>query len=184
MPNALILMTIFLVLLLPCWQRLAGAGGMPYLGRVPELLAALSCSLCMYLLHGIGWLWLAQTVLLYFAIELGHGVALGMGKQNPLAAGRRQSISWLVNLLNKLTRFEYQSREWCTLFFAVKGFLIGICLLPFGVLLAALWPMCYRVVGTKRTWLDLKGVPLAEYLTGYALMLTILLNTLAFWLLY
>lgn len=181
MHNALILMTIFLVLLLPCWQRLAGAGGMPYLGRAPEALAAFSCTLPMYLLHLHAGLWATQTVLLYFAIELGHGVALGMGAMNPQAAGRRQSISWLVDLVNKLPRYEYQSRAWCSLYFGVKGFLIGLCMLPMGIVLAALWPVCYR---TKQTWMHLHGTELAEYLTGYALMLSILLNMLLYWAFY
>lgn len=169
--------SMFLILLLPCWQRLAGQGGSVYLSRAPQVLAMIACLSVTSL--AFPWV-LVQGVLLYLALETGHGIALGMGSSEHIHTDdkRTQRLLPLVNLLNNMTKYPFQSRAWCRLFFGVKGFLIGCCLFPAGLILTILWPMCYQGSTDKNKVLfDLKGTALSEYCTGYALMVCIVLNT-------
>lgn len=135
--------------------------------RLPEALFALPFGYALSCVAGpLGWL---AAVWSYAWMESGHGAVLTWGKKFPdVPSGylpRRQTLSPVVDLLADKLGVEKRAIDgghdvnYCRLFMAVKGFLIG---LPVGgVLLAVLWPLGYEI--GKR----FERHALAEVLSGF-----------------
>jgi hypothetical protein len=125
------------------------------------------------------WGWLAAAWS-YAWMQTGHGVVLPWGKALQfIDKDRRQLLSpvvdWLADMLKiKKTQADGYSKtlNYCRLFMAVKGFLIG---LPVGgILLANLWPLGYEI-GNR-----MKNAELKEYIscTGAGLSVSVFLYLL------
>lgn len=149
------------------------------------MLSAVACTLASYLLHGNPVLCLLQTTGLYLALETGHGLALDMGRSQYSTADddRRQFLLPVVNLVNRWFKYSWQSREWCLLFFAVKGAFIGLMLFPAVLVLPWAWRKSYDCSKYKKGLYNpflpvvpLSSTSLSEYCTGFALMAGLLLH--------
>lgn len=113
---------------------------------------------------------LSVLIILYsfFAKNMGHGVALLWGDKVPESEiGRKQSLSPLVDYAAKVYGIQkYQddgyspTKNYCRLFMAVKGFFIGLPLLPFGFSMVILQPLAYEI-GVR-----VKSHATSEYLAG------------------
>lgn len=134
---------------------------------LPELLFAFGFGFASYQYGG----WIAcvlATTWSYLWMQTGHGVVLPWGRSLPVEeATRRQTLSPLVDWIARRLGIDYAvvkgdkvgySVQYCRLFMAVKGFLIG---LPVGgVILAILWPLAYEI-GVR-----LKNHTVSELLSG------------------
>lgn len=80
----------------------------------------------------------------YIWMQTGHGTVLHWGDKPENSTGeRKQTLTPVVNRIAKTFKIEIGSRNYCRLFMAVKGFLIG---LPAGgIPLAILWPLGYEI---------------------------------------
>lgn len=156
-------------------QSGGGLGGQylpKYLTWLPEVLFAAGFSGAGYLYGGIIGAVLV-TAFSYVMMQSGHGVALPWGRPIPdgpfkdeMLAGRVQKLTPVVDFLAKrLGISTARSPEdgsyginYCRLFMAVKGFLIG---LPVGgIVLAVLWPLAYEI-GVR-----VKRHEVSEFLSG------------------
>lgn len=109
-------------------------------GPTPEILFALAFALAWWPIAG--WWCILAAVWSFVWIETGHANALpwGKGGHNP---NRVNTLTPVVNWLCARLGIELYSVNYCRLFMAVKGSLIG---LPVGGLpLAILWPLGYEI---------------------------------------
>jgi len=140
------------IFVMACLARMSG-GWNPFkipdkLSFIPEALFGLCIGLAVWYNYGPSFIWLGflSFVWSYAWMETGHGTALTMGMDPSIAkSGRTQTLSpvvdWICNKIGaKLGGFVY---SW--IFFAVKGFLIGVPLFPYGILLGLFWPMGYTL---------------------------------------
>lgn len=133
--------------------RMAGGGlGAQYLPRwltwLPEVFFAAGFGYAAFQYGG----WIAAalaTAWSYIWMQTGHGTVLQWGRDPSQAVGRTQTLTPVVNWLAERFGFALGDVNYCRMFMAVKGFLIG---LPVGGLpLAILWPLAYEIgVRVKR----------------------------------
>lgn len=133
--------------------RQSGGGlGAQYLPRwltwLPELFFAAGFGLAAFQYGGLAAAVIA-TAWSYIWMQTGHGTVLQWGRDPSQAEGRTQTLTPVVNWLAERFGFTLGDVNYCRLFMAVKGFLIG---LPVGGLpLAILWPLAYEIgVRVKR----------------------------------
>lgn len=114
-----------------------------WLTWLPEALFAAVVGF-VYLVMLSGWwmlLAIPATAWTYLWMQTGHANALNHGDNAD--PDRENTLTPLVDWLADKFGIEQFSREYSALFFAVKGFLIG---LPLGGLpLAILWPLSYDI---------------------------------------
>lgn len=135
---------------------------------IPEMLFGLAFGGAVYLVTGNLFLTALAGVWSYAWMETGHGTILQWGASPEDAQGeRRQRLTPVIEFLSDKFGFTYGDINYCRLFMAVKGFLIG---LPVGgIVLAILWPLAYE---TKR-WT--KNHALTEMLSGVFAAVAILI---------
>lgn len=165
------------------------------LSMLPEILFGVGLALPA-LLTGHWFLWLLLAVDGYAWMETGHGIAFHMGRwaaenwQNEaaaIAAGkpvRRQKLSVVMDIVERLTSIKRYSRAWCWVFMGLKGLLIGTACLPFGLLLAVLWPLAYDLgwtISERFPRFQPTKTEFAEYCSG-AFAGVVLVLSLIFWL--
>lgn len=140
---------ILIIAYMAFFSRMAGGGfGAKYLDRfkltwLPELFFAAGFGLAAY--QYSGWIGVVPTMAWsYLWMQTGHGTVLHWGKEPWKATGeRKQFLTPVVNWLAGRLGFEIGGVNYCRLFMAVKGFLIG---LPVGGMpLAVLWPLGYEI---------------------------------------
>ncbi len=168
---------IFFIALFACLARAAGGGlWAKHLqakkdgGVMPFDLTILS-EIAFGLITGaaVGWhhglmLGALAAVSTFFAFNTGHGTVLDPAQA---AAGRKQFLSNIVDSICEKRGWPLGSLEYCWIFMGIKGAWIGAFLLPYGALLALLWPACYMLLnGTAREWVSggLMGLVVALYL--------------------
>lgn len=109
----------------------------------------------------------------YLGMQAATGPALHWGK-NPTVVSEPRKITPLVNYLANKFGFSIGSKNYCRLWMAVKGFIIG---LPVGALpLMILWPLAYEIGNDFKPIIgNEKGQVLAEVLSGTFAAFSILL---------
>lgn len=159
-------------------------GVLPFNGTwIPELLFAVPFGVLSYKILIACGVWLPASILggvaitarCYLWMQTGIGYVLGWGEPRPITAdpNRHQTLTpvvdWLAAKLG-ITKTIGDAQNsptinYCRLFMAVKGFLIG---LPAGgVVLAVLWPLGYEIGARSRGRLgDLKSHMLTELTAG------------------
>jgi hypothetical protein len=100
-----------------------------------------------------GWAWVM--------FNTGHGNAYHMGFEEHSYADRPQTLDKLVRPVTNQLGLKPRSAGYCWAFMGLKGLLIGLPLLPFGVLLAVTWPLSYYL-----SFRFTKSSELAECLSG------------------
>lgn len=167
---------IIIILLQAVLSRMSGGGfGAEKLHRrlkmLPEILFALVFAATILSVSTNWFLAVFVFVWCFLWMETGHGVVLPWGEPIPdgsfkdeMLNGRKQTLTPVVDFLARRLGISTErpdgvySVNYCRLFMAVKGFLIG---LPVGgVVLAVLWPLGYEI--GKR----LKNAELCEILSG------------------
>ena len=58
---------------------------------------------------------------------------------------RTQTLDKIVIPICRLFGWEVQGTEYSWVFMGLKGFLIGLLLFPYGLILAVLWPLSYYI---------------------------------------
>lgn len=128
----------------------------------------------------------AVAVRCYLWMETGHGIVLTWGGLLPYAQRfRTQTLSpvvdWLADKLGiqKVQEDGYsRTLNYCRLFMAVKGFLIG---LPFGgVFLALWWPASYEAGARLRGKVPFDSHALTELVAGAGTGIHIKIGVVAF----
>lgn len=140
-------MELLLIPLMAILARQAG-GGMgakhlpDWLTWLPEAVFSLVVGLVSYKIHG-PW-WASVGLLTYIAFQSGHATAYHMGRNPAAAQGKRkQTLSYIVDPICKALGWTLGERPYCYLFMGLKGLLIGLAVAPWGLLMAALWPIAY-----------------------------------------
>ena len=150
-------------------------GAMPFnLSFLPEIIFGISFGAASYVFSGNFFYAACVSIWCYLWMETGHGTVLQWGADPQAAKGERRHtltpvVEWICRQINARTDFyiEFGDINYCRIFMAVKGFLIG---LPFGGLpLAVLWPLAYE---SKRYT---KSHAITEMLSGAFAALAILL---------
>jgi hypothetical protein len=159
--------------------RMSGGGlGAHVLDRfkatwLPEVFFALPFGFALSQVVG-PWGWLA-AVWSYLWMQTGHGVVLPWGKALQYTdKDRAQTLSPFVDWLSDRLKIQKvqsdgysKTLNYCRLFMAVKGFLIG---LPVGgISLAVFWPLAYEI-GHR-----LDNAALKEWLAGTGAALAVIL---------
>lgn len=120
----------------------------------------------------------------YSAMQTGHGNVLHWGKDQLYTLTRNQGLTPIVDFIykayNKLAvRIKFLSIinkgdiNYCRLFMAVKGFWVGLTVLPLGpFLMFFLWPLAYDI-GRNR---ENPNHALAEYLSGLFMGIVLAIN--------
>lgn len=123
----------------------------------------------------------------YIWMQTGHGVVLPWGKALGFEhRNRTQTLSPVVDFIADRLKIQKtqadgysRTRNYCRLFMAVKGFLIG---LPAGGLpLAILWPLGYEIGNRYGEWArphiarKYKAAAIAEFLAGAGAGVTVCL---------
>lgn len=140
-------MGMFFILYMAITARQSGGGlGAQYLSPkltwVPEVFFAAGFGLAAYQYGGIVGA-VIVTAWSYLWMQTGHGTVLQWGRDPAQAVGRTQTLTPLVNLIAEKLGYSVGDVNYCRLFMAVKGFLIG---LPVGgIALAVLWPAAYEI---------------------------------------
>lgn len=120
-------------------------GRMPFnLTWLPEALFAMPFAYLWFTFSWWGVLcFLIAGIWTYAFMQSATAPALHWGN-DPYASVRRHStLSPIVNMLARAFKISIGSTDYCRLYMAVKGFLIG---LPAGgVVLAVLWPLGYEI---------------------------------------
>lgn len=110
---------------------------------LPEAIFAAHIGVFAAVTYAGSWGGVAVTVWSYLWMQTGHGTVLQWGRDPSQAVGRTQTLTPVVNWLAERFGFTLGDVNYCRLFMAVKGFLIG---LPVGGLpLAILWPLAYEI---------------------------------------
>lgn len=133
-------------------------GKLPFNGTwIPELLFALPFGGCASLFYtdiiAVLIALAAGTAWSYFFMQRGHGVVLPWGDEaKPGNRTRSQTLDKISDPLAKLFRIKKwkpdgysRTVEYCRLFMAVKGFLIGLPTGPGAIVLTVLWPLSYEI---------------------------------------
>lgn len=143
-------MTSLLFILLMAFLARASGGGWPapWLSEkikwdgLPELLFGLAFGIALYIVSGSVWCGLAVWIWSYAWMETGHGDVLQWGRYRN-ATRETHTLSPLVEFITDRLGFQCADKNYCRVYMAVKGFLIG---LPVGgILLAVLWPLAYEI---------------------------------------
>lgn len=160
------------IIFMACIARMAGGGlwaeRLPH--PVPEIIFGLCFGVANYLAFENVWLALAVWVWCYAWMETGHGTVLSWGLNPDDATGaRRQTLTPVVEFICRKLGVPFGSVNYCRIFMAVKGFLIG---LPVGgIVLAVLWPLAYE------TGERLRKHEVSEFTSGaFAAMAILLFN--------
>lgn len=152
---------ILLIFFMSVIARMAGGGLLAE--KMPKPLPEIVFGTCFGIFNFIEYKNALIAVLVsawcYGWMETGHGTVLQWGRDPSQAtSGRVQRLTPFVNFIANGLGYEIGSIQYCRLFMAVKGFLIGI---PVGGLpLAILWPLSYEI-GYR-----FNKNEIAEYLTG------------------
>lgn len=118
----------------------------PALKKLPKLLFGVMFGVASYHLHGELWLACAAAIAASFWMNTGHGTAYEMGFDPAIAqSGRQEFLSPIVDPITKAAGRPLGGVFYCWLFMGLKGLLMGITVAPFGLLLAVLWPLGYRL---------------------------------------
>lgn len=148
--------------------RLSG-GGMfaPKIwSRLPEVLFAVPFGVYAWIEYG--WYWgVVGFVCSCYAMEMGHGTFYAMNGYND---HNRESDKPRIQTLEKVFRPLYirlggnimkPAYSWYMM--AIKGMLIGLPAAPWGLLLAALWPLSYWIGHRVE-----KNAEVSEWVSGMA----------------
>lgn len=131
----------------------ASGGSFPYSNKLdrfsltwlPEALFALPFGI-VWVLDGHWIIGVLAAAWSYIWMQTGHGAVLHWGRNPELATGdRKQTLTPAVNFIADKLNIKIGSLDYCRLFMALKGFLIGLPLLPAAIVLAALWPLAYEI---------------------------------------
>lgn len=161
-------MKIILIPLISFLSRLAGGGFFaPKLKEklnfdgAPEIAFGFALNL-PWLLSGHWLVYILASLWSYAWMETGHGTVMTMGK-DPSAAqsGRKVFLSRVVDPICAKFGFKLGGWQYCWMLFGLKGFLIGLPLAPWGLMLAVLWPLSYFIANRVFSKNEI-----AEYLTG------------------
>jgi len=161
-------MKLLLIPLIAFLSRLSGGGFFaPKLeekikfGGLPEIAFGFALNL-PWLLSGHWLVYILTSLWSYGWMETGHGPAMRMG-ENPSSAqsGRKVFLSKVVDKVCNKFGFMLGGWQYCWLLFGLKGFLIGLPLAPWGLMLAVLWPLSYFVANRV-----FNKNEIAEYMTG------------------
>lgn len=157
--------------LMACLSRLCGWGGVPKaISWLPKILWGLAIALAVAyhtdsaLFFLIAWVWA------WFSVKAGHGNAYHDGTERDTFPDRFQApIDYVVRPVCKLLKWEVRGTAYCRLFMATKGLMIGLPMLPYGLLLAPAWAASY--------WISFRvlkrGSMPAEWISGAAAGLAI-----------
>jgi hypothetical protein len=168
-------MTISLIFVMAFLARLAGGGfGMAKTAGKFHMLPECLFGLVFGLAACWNWGMYAAVIATIWAaawMQTGHGTALHMGYMPRTAfAGRKQTLSRVVDPICKRMGWALGSAEYCWLFMGLKGLLIGLAAFPCGLWLALLWPLSYWIGQVT------KKAALKEILSGACAGLVIWLN--------
>lgn len=124
--------------------------------------------LCIGLVCGYeyGWIWtLPAAAWSYIFMQSGHGTFYNMKGWQSSNPDRIQKLEYIIRPIFRLFNWSIYTPRYSWFCMGLKGFLIGLPLMPFGALLAVLWPASYA----------LKGSELGEWLSGASVGLCIVL---------
>lgn len=154
-----------LPLYLALMARAAGGGLFASLvwSRLPEILFALPFGVVSWFILGDPVAGAASAILAFVGVELGHGTVYAMrGYEDASQSGRIQTLERFVRPVYLALGGDIYRPAYSWVVMGVKGTLIGCAALPFGLVLAVLWPAAY--------WIGRRIEPgineVAEYLSG------------------
>lgn len=140
-------------------------GKMPFnMTWLPEVFFALGFGITLANVAPI-WCGALAAAWSYIWMQTGHGAVLHWGKLDEYDPTRKQTLSpvvdWIAQRIGIVSDTEV---NYCRLFMAVKGFLIG---LPVGgVVLAILWPLGYEIGARLRGKISSDPHAVAELVSG------------------
>lgn len=140
------------MILIPLMAFLSRACGASWKPRGAEWMFALPFAYCSYALFG--WWGLLGLFTTYIGMQLGHG---NFWKMRGAEGGEVKKVELVVRLFYKKTDTALYS--W--LCFGLKGLIIGLCVFPYGLALAVLWPLAYHL-----SWKYFNGTMPAEWISG------------------
>lgn len=162
-------LTLSALALLPLYMALmarASGGGLfaPLVwSRLPEILFALPFGAASWLVLGDPLDAAISVVLAFVSMELGHGTVYAMrGYEDASQSGRIQTLERLVRPIYRALGGDIARPAYSWVVMGAKGMLIGCAALPFGLVLAILWPAAYWV--GRRVEPDINEI--SEYLSG------------------
>lgn len=100
----------------------------------------------------------------YAWFQTGHGAILHWGLEKVTEPDRRQTLTPVVDYIALVLGVEKNSTNYCRLFMAVKGLLIGLPILAFPLIV--LWPLAYEVGARLRGKIKFDPHAAAELLSG------------------
>lgn len=139
---------MFFIPLMALLSRCCGAEWKP---NQAEWLFAVPFALCSYLLYG--WWGVLGLFTTYLGMQLGHGNFWLMEG----AGDKPERLEWLVKKFYDNT----DSPLYSWICFGVKGFVIGLCVFPYGLALIPLWPLAYHL-----SWKYWNATAPAEWIAG------------------
>lgn len=154
-------------------------GVMPYnLSWIPEVLFGLGLGLPVTMVLKQHELWLFMAALVgagcsawsYGWMETGHRNAYSFLFKN-FNPWKPHTLDPVVQKICRQLGVKVWSKQYCWVFMGVKGFLIGLPIFPFGLLLTVIWPAWYAF-GAKQEELGrpllpkMAGTEIAEYGTA------------------
>ncbi|MFA7239000.1 MAG: hypothetical protein WC091_02735 [Sulfuricellaceae bacterium] len=142
------MLLVALIIAMACLARMSGGGlGMAKVPSkfhmLPEAVFGLVFGAAACWNYGI-YAGIAGTVLSAAAMQSSTGLWMHMGALPATAqSGRKQTLSRVVDPICARFRWPLGGWQYCWLFGAIKGLLIGLAAYPIGLLLAVLWPASY-----------------------------------------
>lgn len=107
------------------------------------------------------------TIIAFLGIQTGHAVAYTMGRNPDIAKMQTNTLSKVVNPIAKQLKLERGGKVFSWIFMGLKGLLIGLAVLPAGLILAVLWPLAYEIGRIlKDREVVASGTKVGEYLSG------------------
>lgn len=135
---------------------------------LPEFLLGATVGAVLYM-QGLAWhLAIAAALWVYFWMERGHGTVYKMRGWESKDPNRKDGVEILMRPVFNLLGWSIYTQRYSWACMGFKGFMMGLPLFPFGLLLAFLWPASYAFKkGDTR---------LGEYLSGASLGLCAVLQ--------